>query len=288
MLNSCNLYRVEFYVNLVDNAHYAINSIGVHLSDLPITRNDYYCFDNFEPQVNNSADRILSDKVNWIKIEGEFIANGDEKYLTIGNFHLDNEIDTFPTDDNYIFGYSYYFIDSISLIKIADETSSAFAGVDTSILLGESVFIGQDVYNLNCTWRTLNGTVLAANVSGIYVQPSETTSYVVEQNLCGNVTYDTVTVSVGYLGLGESAPAPLPSADGGKFEIIPNPNNGNFSLKTYSLEIQELKLIDEIGRQLQILDPKSNVFNLSLPKGIYFLEIKNEGHRVIEKIMLNF
>jgi hypothetical protein len=200
-LIGCNKYELSMYVSLADTFRFAINSIGAYLSSTSIQSNDIFCFDQFEPQVNNPKTRMLMDKENWTKIAGQFIANGDEQYITFGNFHLDSEIDTLSTFQNtFQFGHSssYYYLDNVSLVLVSDENTLAFAGIDTTIYVGDSTFIGQDIYNLNCTWRKLDGTLIADSMSGIWVSPPETTTYLCEQNLCGIITYDTIIVSTIY------------------------------------------------------------------------------------------
>ena len=228
-LSSCSTYEVSFYVNLADTFRYAINSIGAFVSSDSIRKNDFYCFDQYEPQVNNPKNRMLSDKVNWMKIEGKFVAKGNEQYITFGNFHLDNEIDTFSTTTNTWLSYmaSYYYIDNVSLIKVADETTLAFAGNDTTIYVGDSTFIGQDIYNLNCTWSNLEtGEILADSISGIWVSPTETTIYLCEQNLCGIITYDTIVVSTIYKNPAITSSGPINLCTGDSLVLSTNVTNG--------------------------------------------------------------
>lgn len=70
--------------------------------------------------------------------------------------------------------------------------------------------------------------------------------------------------------------------------IVPNPNSGTFNIElNKNIAIQELKLLDEIGRTVQLLDAKSKSFQLNLPKGLYFLEFTSDKHRFLEKMMVN-
>lgn len=70
----------------------------------------------YQPQVVNPYDRLLSDTQEWMLIEGEFTAQGGEKFLTIGNF--------FPTGESHfvdldqpesILPGAYYYIDQVSV-----------------------------------------------------------------------------------------------------------------------------------------------------------------------------
>lgn len=79
-------YCVQFYVNLGDPSEYATDGMGAYLSvdtvqDLNTAVNLPYT-----PQIENPAGNILTDRVNWVLISGEYTAVGGEKFITIGNF----------------------------------------------------------------------------------------------------------------------------------------------------------------------------------------------------------
>ncbi|MEI7580034.1 MAG: T9SS type A sorting domain-containing protein [bacterium] len=112
-------YCVEFYVNLGDSSKYTISSIGAYFSienNISTTGGVL----NYQPQVENFDTLFLSDKQNWMKISGCFIAIGGEEYLTIGNFKNDSIIDTLSTTSFGSFEgqyEAYYYIDDVSVIE---------------------------------------------------------------------------------------------------------------------------------------------------------------------------
>lgn len=120
-------YCASFYVSLADSMWYAVNRIGIYFSDTAITRYDGNTMNNvlnYQPQVFNPDNNIISDKQNWTLISGSFIAKGGENYITIGNFFDDNN-----TSKNYIGGSywdkydgSYYYIDDVSVIECPPDT----------------------------------------------------------------------------------------------------------------------------------------------------------------------
>ncbi|MBR1774194.1 MAG: OmpA family protein [Bacteroidales bacterium] len=70
----------------------------------------------YKPQVVNNFERPLYDTENWQKIEGSFVAQGGERYLTIGNFYPEeqsNHID--PRNTTNILPGAYYYIDDVEL-----------------------------------------------------------------------------------------------------------------------------------------------------------------------------
>lgn len=82
-------YCVQFYVNLADSSGYATDGMGAYLS--VDTVKDYSTDFNlpYIPQIANPDGNILTDHINWVLISGEYIANGGEKFITIGNFKDD-------------------------------------------------------------------------------------------------------------------------------------------------------------------------------------------------------
>lgn len=68
---------------------------------------------------------FLSDTMSWMEVNGCFMANGDELYITIGNYQYD-------VDNPYEFGcsetgsFSYYYIDDVSVTESAPPTSGTF------------------------------------------------------------------------------------------------------------------------------------------------------------------
>ena len=108
-------YSVEFYISLADSSTYTCSSIGAYFSDtLILTTSDSAL--PFTPQILNPAGNYLLDKINWTKISGTFIANGGEKFITIGTFADRATIDTLPTGlTNPYRAMAYYYIDDVSV-----------------------------------------------------------------------------------------------------------------------------------------------------------------------------
>lgn len=63
---------------------------------------------------------LLDDDDGWMRVSGEFIASGDEEYLTIANFHPDSSTDTVRVNGYPNWDISYYFIDDVSVTLCED------------------------------------------------------------------------------------------------------------------------------------------------------------------------
>ncbi|MEO8151372.1 MAG: T9SS type A sorting domain-containing protein [Bacteroidia bacterium] len=109
-------YYVTFFISRSDSCIWAVDNLsayfsvdsalGVGWSPLPFT-----------PQVSNNAGNFLTDRINWTRIEGSFVAQGGERFITIGNFNDDANTDTLsvpggnPTPQG--FRHSYYYVDDV-------------------------------------------------------------------------------------------------------------------------------------------------------------------------------
>lgn len=109
-LTSGNKYWVSFYVSLADSNDYAIKEIGAYFSDIEVNKSMDTTL-SFIPQIQYNAS-VISDKINWTKISGSFIATGNENYLLIGNFNR-KQTTTAIKVSNSNAAYSYYYMDNI-------------------------------------------------------------------------------------------------------------------------------------------------------------------------------
>ena len=201
-------YCVTYYANLANQSGYATNNIDAYLDDGTIDTAGYYCgvpFLGVNPQITEAV--IIYDTLNWVKIQGSFVANGTERFITIGNFHDKAHTSYVPfTTTSDISNFGYYLIDDVSVIA---SNAIADAGPDVTVAPGDTAWIGVDttyggIYagdGMPCYWYTLGGTTPIDSGGRIGVRPADTTTYVVAMDLCGTVTYDTVTVNVHCPGL---------------------------------------------------------------------------------------
>ena len=122
-LISGETYCVEYYVSLPDTCRTAISNLGVYFS------NDSLIYDSTSgyripviPQVLNPPTNIIADKNNWVKISGNFTAQGGERFITIGNFDDSSVVNyaNIPTSGAGATNASGYYIDDISVFRCLD------------------------------------------------------------------------------------------------------------------------------------------------------------------------
>ncbi len=116
-------YYTSFYVSKADRTIYSTKNIGAYfsISQPTVVPGDIYV--QAIPQVENHSG-FLTDTVGWTKIEGYFIAQGGEQYITIGNFNSNANTDTINSGTTnpipYDNGTAYYYLDSVSLYDSLD------------------------------------------------------------------------------------------------------------------------------------------------------------------------
>jgi hypothetical protein len=118
-------YRVSFYVSLGDTLHANCNSIGAYFSPDSFFVSNEGLIEQI-PQIQNSENNDLRSKTDWTLVCDTFIANGNERYMSIGNFYTDSLSIFTPLDSVCStpggFGCSaYYYIDDVS-VTLIDET----------------------------------------------------------------------------------------------------------------------------------------------------------------------
>ncbi len=212
-------YYAECYVNASNRFEIGCNNQSILLTNDPIYADTLNGIKIIlaNPQITNYNNPIIIDTLNWIKVSGVFTSQGGEQYLTIGNFRDDNNTPyiRFQTPGSGYDGAAYY-VDDVSVYALDSFPLKADAGLDTTIALGDSVFIGSLTNGIpNITWYNMAGNVIDTGRPGFFVHPTTTTSYIIEQTVCGYYSRDTVTVTVNvmplhWLGL-SLTPGPSPT-----------------------------------------------------------------------------
>lgn len=114
-LSANKKYCVDFYVSIGDTVNNAVNDIGAFFSDVPMSGIPGQVL-NVVPQIsNNILLNPLNSKKDWIGVTGDFIATGNEEFITIGNFKDDASSDTVHIAGSGSF-YAYYYVEDVSVV----------------------------------------------------------------------------------------------------------------------------------------------------------------------------
>ncbi len=112
-------YSFSFYVSSSESNTHSLIKLGALFSSTSYSSNTYAPIFAIPQIINNT--NFLSDTLNWSKIEGSYIANGSENYITIGYFE-NNTVDTlnnhYDSFNPYYRILSYYYVDGINLMEL--------------------------------------------------------------------------------------------------------------------------------------------------------------------------
>jgi len=212
---------------------------------------------------------IITDSINWTKIQGSFIANGTERFITIGDY-----FDTAHTEHVLysLEGEGIYLIDDVSVIA---SNTTAYAGPDVTIMPGDTAWLGVDSNGdgMPCYWYVLGNPSPIDSGGRIGVSPTDTTTpttYVVAMDLCGTVTYDTVVVSVWSITGTKSIHA-LEAVS-----IYPNPASNELNIANAAgCKVSMFNIVGEKVLEDQITSNKQ-IENISgLVNGVYLVQFMN-------------
>jgi hypothetical protein len=286
-------YCVKFYVNIANTSPWGIDGFGALFSDASIDTISKCTnpLTYLNPQVKNPMGNVIKDTLLWVPISGTFVATGNEKYLLLGNFIADNAVSTFPL-------YGPYYpdkwcdvcIDDVSCIEM---DLPAYAGLDKSIIPGDSTFIGREpdfAIDPGCVWYRLPSMTPLDTISGMWVKPVVTTTYVVRQELdCSSTKWDTVVVYMDLVGNIE------PERFNEQVKIYPSPADNELLLECSLLNKEEhlsVKLLNSVGEcikeeNITFTNTHASLFTRDLTSGVYSLVLsRKDGLHTVKRFVV--
>lgn len=146
------MYCVSFDISLADLSRYAVNEIGVVLSDRKIE------LPNNGDMIRNADIKHKSNKVfqyaeGWEKFCGTFVGTGQEEYVLIGGFGGRNNMDiekvTPPKGiTGSVVNHAYYYIDNVSVVEIHAKSQCKCSKADErdmDLVYGSSSVVEEDL-----------------------------------------------------------------------------------------------------------------------------------------------
>jgi gliding motility-associated-like protein len=122
-LETGKAYKFSMEVSLAEYSDLMISEIGVYFSDVPISSQNTASL-TVSPQIVFFEPNFYGDTISWIHLETYYLANGTEKYLTIGNFRNDQITDTlrrYGYEPIFVNPYvTYFYFDAISLFDASN------------------------------------------------------------------------------------------------------------------------------------------------------------------------
>ena len=200
-LNTSKSYCVTYYVNLAEYSRFSTANIGFYFSNDSIINGTVSppSIINVTPAYETPS--LIGDTINWIKAQGTYTANGNENFITFGNFRNDastikqqvKPLINIPYNDG-----AYYYIDDISVVEIGN----ADAGLAIiKKCAADSVILGTDsAWDATYSWQGSVGgwqsTLSCTNCPNPVAKPLVTTKYYLTKQQCNVTTTDSVIVSI--------------------------------------------------------------------------------------------
>lgn len=277
-------YCVTYWASLINYVNYGVDELGAYFDDGSIQSIAWSKEALANPQVKSPSGVFYTDTLNWMKVQGTFIATGSEEYITLGNFRS-NAATSYTAIDGASSGISSYFIDDVSVIET---NLPAYAGPDIYGIPGNTVYLGRpSEIGLDdaCFWYKLpNTTTPIDTVAGITVTVGTTNqAYIVKQDICGVIKYDTVVVYASGVGKEEFG---LEKLD---LRIYPNPAKELLYVEVNGIKNYEIKILNTLGQtvlQEEVKNEKTSINLKELKSGFYFIELSTNVGVVIKKIVI--
>ena len=146
------MYCVSFDISLADKSRYAVNEIGVIVSDRKIEQpNDGDMIRNAD--VKQKTNKVFQYMEGWEKFCGTFVGTGQEEYILIGGFGGRNnmEIEKVSRPSGMTgaqINHAYYFIDNVSIVAIQAKSQCKCSKADErdmDLVYGSSSVMDEDM-----------------------------------------------------------------------------------------------------------------------------------------------
>ena len=131
-------YKFEMHIRLAFWSNAQLKSIGAHFSKAGYKGIGTLSKTNLVDSICKKGG--LFDNYKWIKISGIYIADGGEKYITVGNFSENIRKDMLRENALKMgFKEAYYFVDDISLKRIKQNEDEI-----KTVIVGSSLDVERD------------------------------------------------------------------------------------------------------------------------------------------------
>lgn len=117
-LEKGEVYEFKMYIRILEaeNVTVTVKQLGAFFSPEEFRIGMEF---NEEGLVDTTYNKGISGTLNWILIQGDYTATGNEKYMIIGNFRTKMKDDFVKKNKWSLFAFqeAYYYIDDLSLCK---------------------------------------------------------------------------------------------------------------------------------------------------------------------------
>ena len=152
MLDRDVMYCVSFDISLADLSRYAVNDIGVVVSDRKIEQPNLGDM-ILQPDVKQKTNKVFQFAEGWEKFCGTFVGTGQEEYIVIGCFGSRSDMSTEKVKrpmglTGPQLSHAYYYIDNVEIIEIQAKSQCVCSAVeerDMDLVYGSSSVQDEDM-----------------------------------------------------------------------------------------------------------------------------------------------
>jgi outer membrane protein OmpA-like peptidoglycan-associated protein len=119
-------YKVSFYASMAELSKYSTNKIGAHISKKPFATKEKVPALIDKTHILHPEEAVFNAMFGWELVCGEYIAEGGERYITIGNFTPNDQVkEERNKKPRELKGAqivaAYYYIDQVSITLLNPE-----------------------------------------------------------------------------------------------------------------------------------------------------------------------
>ncbi len=133
-------YQAEMFINVAENSQFNVNGMSMLFTQTAVTNpNSLFMITGYSQSSATPAQvyhpNVVNDSIGWVRVFGEFVADGGEEWLTIGMFDHTSTVVIDPTAPP-IFGgplghhNPYYYFDDISVYECGAPQSISIGQID--------------------------------------------------------------------------------------------------------------------------------------------------------------
>ena len=131
-------YCISINVSLSDLSKYAVNGLGVYVSDRKVKQGNSGKMIKDQNVVRHRSNKVMQSMDQWETICGTFVGTGEEEYIVIGCFEPDAKLDiTKVKKPKGVTGVqhmaAYYYVDDVSVVAITAPSECACTPADERV-----------------------------------------------------------------------------------------------------------------------------------------------------------
>ncbi len=109
-------YTIKLKVSAANKSYYYTDELGLVFNSDSLVRKDWNTI-SIVPNLKSEKFKAINDTSGWQNLEWEYLANGTEQFLTIGNFRNDINTNLQTSGIKSAIRLAYIYLDDISITK---------------------------------------------------------------------------------------------------------------------------------------------------------------------------